>query len=324
MSSDPSQGVMRFSTRDLPESERLPFWREVFARQIAHIDIEHQSDDPLEAEAVLLALPGLALGWCSSNAPACWTRTPELVADGDDCFALLLPLEGGLLRSQRGYELEAVAGEAVGILHAEPAQIRFRQLRHIALMVPRLALSKLVADLEDASTRLIPRDSEPLRLLHGYLSTLAENPGVADPALSKLVVTHIQDLIALAIGATSDGQAVARGRGLRAARLCAIKTDIADNPHLDLGTVAARQHVTPRYVQMLFADEGTTFTAYGLGLRLQQAHAMLTDCRYAGLPISTIVFQAGFGDLSYFNRCFKRRYGHSPSELRSGSPRNAL
>ncbi|MEN3383321.1 MAG: hypothetical protein V7608_3365, partial [Hyphomicrobiales bacterium] len=41
--------------------------------------------------------------------------------------------------------------------------------------------------------------------------------------------------------------------------------------------------------------------------------------RYAGQKISAIAFDAGFGDLSYFNRAFRRRYGAAPSEVRAAA-----
>ena len=40
---------------------------------------------------------------------------------------------------------------------------------------------------------------------------------------------------------------------------------------------------------------------------------MLRDPRYAATSISDIAFACGFGDLSYFNRAFRRRYGATPS-----------
>jgi len=33
--------------------------------------------------------------------------------------------------------------------------------------------------------------------------------------------------------------------------------------------------------------------------------------------ISDIAYDAGFGDLSYFNRVFRRRYDATPSEIRN-------
>jgi AraC-like DNA-binding protein len=34
--------------------------------------------------------------------------------------------------------------------------------------------------------------------------------------------------------------------------------------------------------------------------------------------VSSIAYDVGFGDLSYFNRCFRRTYNATPSDVRSG------
>jgi AraC-like DNA-binding protein len=40
---------------------------------------------------------------------------------------------------------------------------------------------------------------------------------------------------------------------------------------------------------------------------------------HSGRAISTIAFELGFNDLSYFNRTFRRRYSATPSEIRDGA-----
>jgi len=115
------------------------------------------------------------------------------------------------------------------------------------------------------------------------------------------------------------GLHIAEVRGMRAARLSAIKADIAGHlagRELTVAAVAGRQGVTPRYVQRLFGQEGTTFSQFVLRQRLTQAHRMLADPLCARWPITAIAFEAGFGDLSYFNRSFRRRYAASPSDVR--------
>ena len=49
--------------------------------------------------------------------------------------------------------------------------------------------------------------------------------------------------------------------------------------------------------------------------RLKRVHGDLTD-PLIRRSISDIVYDAGFGDVSHFNRAFRRRYGASPSEVR--------
>jgi AraC-like DNA-binding protein len=101
-----------------------------------------------------------------------------------------------------------------------------------------------------------------------------------------------------------------------------IKQDIAaqlDRADLSVATIAARHRIKPRWIQRLFEREGMTFTEYVLAQRLARAHRLLADPRYASQKISTIAFNVGFGDLSYFNRAFRRRYGAAPSELRAAA-----
>jgi AraC-like DNA-binding protein len=140
--------------------------------------------------------------------------------------------------------------------------------------------------------------------------------------LQSLAVTHVYDLFALALGATREAAAIANGRGVRAARLRAIKADLAANlgrPALSINAVAARHGVTPRYVQMLFETDGTAFSQFLLGQRLALAHRMLTDPRFADRSIGSIAFDVGFNDLSYFNRTFRRRFGATPSDARAAA-----
>ena len=77
------------------------------------------------------------------------------------------------------------------------------------------------------------------------------------------------------------------------------------------------QHgITPRYLHMLFEDDAMTFSQYVLDQRLALACRRLRDPRLAGRTISSIAHDVGFGDLSYFNRTFRRRYGVTPSGAR--------
>lgn len=146
------------------------------------------------------------------------------------------------------------------------------------------------------------------------------------PELERLVATHIHDLIAATIYATRDGREIAEGRGIRAARLRAIMADITANVgncDLTVAAVARRQCVTPRYVHKLFEGEGLTFSTFVLGRRLSRAHRMLSDQRLGDRSISSVAFDVGFGDISYFNRAFRRRYNATPSEIRNSAGSDA-
>jgi AraC-like DNA-binding protein len=186
--------------------------------------------------------------------------------------------------------------------------------------VPREVIAPLVPDLMALVSRPIPRQQYALRLLRHYLRGLQHDEMLATTEQQRLATAHVYDLLALTLEGTRDAVKLAEGRGLRVAQLRAIKDDIARNladGDVSIGAVALRHQVTPRYIQMLFEPEGTTFTDYVLGARLAHAHRLLSDPRRAADKVASIAFDAGFGDLSSFYRAFRRRYGQAPVDVRA-------
>jgi AraC-like DNA-binding protein len=191
--------------------------------------------------------------------------------------------------------------------------------RFVTFRVPRAAMALLVPDLEAAVARRIPADNAALKLLVGYLESACNLSVLATAELQHVVVTHICDLLGVAIGATRDATEVARGRGVRAARLRAAKGFIAQNfghPDLSARRVAAHLKITPRYLHMLFETDGLSFTKFVVEQRLARSYQMLLDPRMADRTISAIAFAAGFSDLSHFNRAFRRHFGKTPTDAR--------
>ena len=180
----------------------------------------------------------------------------------------------------------------------------------------------LVGRLDDTPVHLVPHGTEALNLLVTYASAIADALPLTTTELQRLAVCHMHDLIAATIGATRDGRAIAAGRGIAAARLRAIMTDISahlGDGDLSVAEVARRHRVTPRYIHKLFENEGLTFSSFVLGQRLSRAHRILSDPRLACRNISSVAFDVGFGDLSYFNRAFRRRYVATPTEIRQSA-----
>jgi AraC-like DNA-binding protein len=52
-------------------------------------------------------------------------------------------------------------------------------------------------------------------------------------------------------------------------------------------------------------------------LRLQKALAILMTDRSCMLKIGDVASSCGFNEVSYFHRCFRRRFGAAPAQLRA-------
>jgi AraC-like DNA-binding protein len=313
---DGAFAALRLSTDEFPERVRVSAWIERYAREILRLDAEIEPDVPFNSDLSINVAPGL--GIVSGSISRCrLIRTPQLLADGMDNLFLQCP-SAPMRVFQRGREVELGAGDAILISSGETGGVDFSDMNLAVLSLSRAAIESRLSDPGGAHLRPVPRGTEALRLLNHYLSaplTLMTTPR----ALQRVYIDHVYDLVALALGATRDAEAIAKGRGLAEARMRVIKDDIlanSHNPDLAIGAVAKRQGVTPRYIQMLFEAEGTTFSQFLREQRLAQADRILRNPRYNGLLISTIAYNVGFSDLSHFNRVFRLHYGITPSDAR--------
>jgi len=309
--------TVSFSTEDIPEADRAARWRDHHASIALNVEVEPAQDQPFKACEISRILPVLHL-LSVTLSPARIRRTR--VADGNDEFSLVINRTGHIVVSARGREVPLAPGD--GVLISSDDVMTYDRSSYgesLSLRVPRSVLSSVVAGIDDAVMRPISGQSEPLKLLTCYAATLIDGNALAAPGLRSVAINHVHDLIALALGTTRDAAETTNAGGLRAARLRAAKVYILENSFqqdISVSVVAAHLGVTPRYLQRLFEADGTTFSVFLLGQRLARAYRMLCDRQFLDRPLGVIAYDVGFGDLSYFNRCFRRHYGATPTEIR--------
>ncbi len=314
--------TMHFSTDALAERDRVPMLHEFVGPLVARLDIEPMGRDPCHFEITARALPDLAVSTLAFSAIRV-ERSRALIADGNDSCLLSCIHSPGNTVTQRGREFTPPRGTGILLSMADPFTCAtFSGIAlGITISVPRKVLTAISPRIEDSFGRALIRNSEPFRLVRSYVGLLDQNQ-VASPGLRSLVVRHIHDLVALALGASNDAAEIANGRGLRAARLHAIKAAILASlgeQGLSLTAIAAQHGLSSRYVQALFESDGATFSQFILAERLARVHRMLCDPLQMNRSISAIAYDAGFGDLSHFNRAFRRRYGATPSDIRAAA-----
>jgi AraC-like DNA-binding protein len=301
--------VVRIFTDAWPESERVAMFRELHGRD--RIRVEPRADVPLFIDATLIKFPDLGL--------LRGRRSPLRSEFSDGSDRLLVNLGGPAVATQFHRELVLERGDAVALSGADRGTMTtFRTGRIATVEFPRGALLPLLKRPRQSCARRIPKQSLPLRLLRGYIRAAMSTDSIDGSGLPQMAIAHIYDLAALAVGASREAEEIAHGRGVRVARLQTIKDDILARIHDDvsLADIAARHRVSPRYVGMLFEGEGTSLTAFVRDERLKRARSMLLSPRHAGRRVGEIAYEVGFNDLSYFNRTFRRRFGHSPTEVR--------
>jgi AraC-like DNA-binding protein len=310
--------TLTFSTAEFAGRDAVEGFRETFGRTILRIEMEPLGDAAFGAEMKLCAFGGL--GMATGQLSAMRNRHSAELIDNDDLVLVIVEGGKGVLQ-HKGRTVEIDDGEVALTDNAEVATFTSHgPVRTSNLRFARNRLAMGVANLGEALGLSKVADSPALRLFKGYAATVGREQSLATADMQRAAAAHLYDLAALALGATRDAAEGARHRGLRAARLRAIKADILGNlgdGRLSANAVAARHGISPRYVRLLLESEGISFSELVLGARLERAYAMLSGPQRATWTISAIAFDCGFSDLSYFNRTFRRRFGLTPSAVRS-------
>lgn len=84
---------------------------------------------------------------------------------------------------------------------------------------------------------------------------------------------------------------------------------------LSLTSVAAHVNLSPGYFSTLLKKEtGMRFAELLGDLRLKRAQDLLKNSEF---NINEIAQKCGYTDIAYFSRCFKKRFGVSPSSWRN-------
>jgi AraC-like DNA-binding protein len=297
--------TIRFSTSDFPEKDRLEMCREQCRRMALKIDFEPAAGTAFECAVAVRALPGAKL-FASKMSAVRIKRTEDAGSSECEDFVFLLNQSSAAAVAARGREVALDVGDGVLMNTAEVKTFDRRAFGGaIALRVPRSVLTSIVSHVDDVVMHPVSRKVGILKLLGGYTDSLLNEVKEPPPELQRTAVNHLHDLVALALGATHDAAGIVENSNRR---------------DLSVGSVAAHFGLTARNLQRLFESDGTTFSEFLLAQRLSRAYTMLTEPGWARTSVGAIAYDAGFGDLSYFNRSFKRRYGATPRDVRNAMP----
>ncbi len=326
----PDQGAalapIVLSSRALPPTDRFARWREELMARVLRVDVDVPDRDNFQTDVRLVRLPGVRVIERRST-PSMVNRDRVLVRDGADDFVFNFAWQGESLWRFPTSEARLTSGQA--IVSSLDKVCGFRSSHGgagVALLVGRGRIAKTLPAVESWLGRRIEVPASAAAILKAYVDAL-HHGGDLTASTALLAGHQIEELLAHIFDASSDlARAEAHG-GLRAARLRAALAVVAENlasPRLNGEAVARRLGVSERYVQRLMEDAGTPLNAHIRLERLKLARRLLQDPRRASRRISEIAEEAGFNDLSYFNRAFRHRFGMTPRDARRQSQTDGL
>ncbi len=312
--------VERYSTDQVEPAIRLAFWNDLARQTFNNMVVDAADGEPFEAELVRLPLGELSLAG-SNSAPACVSFMGESSQGPMQERAVLLHLQyaGRCVNSQSGREAVLEAGDFTLCDASRPYSVRFTEPNHmLCLRAPLSLVSERLGDIDRLVCVPMKGDRGAGAMLSSFLTGLwahVDEPG--DDDWAETVSGVILDLIGLAYRPLQAGHTVLSPRDQWLEKARAYIDDRICDPELGVSQIAQALGVSPRYVQMLFAAEGATPSAYILDRRLRMAAERLRRAEDRG--ITEVAMAVGFNDLTHFGRVFRRRFGVAPRDYREGA-----
>ena len=299
----------------LDDRQRFLFFAELFEHFSNTGELDPAPDVPFRAAMNSIHIGTTMLGRCDGTFTTVRRERRQVLQTNDDRYCLARNTGDRAAQVvHRGREFTMRPGAMVLLkldetfFSADGASYK----RFTNVHLPMAALRAVVAGVDD----LVGRELEPggaLSLAMDYSDLLLRHPAAVDEA-GMAIAQHLMDLASLGLGARGELALAAQRGGLRAVRLNAVLAILSRRfaePDFSAHKLAAAAGLSERYVNELLYETGASFTMRLNELRLRKAAELLAQ--RGGRRISDIAFECGFNDLSYFNRCFRRRFGLTPS-----------
>jgi AraC-like DNA-binding protein len=299
----------------VPPRQRIEFWKDAICAAFVPLDFECDAERPFSSDLTIRRTPRFDLIDVRGSPQEVRRSDRRIRADGAEHLIVMLQREGRGRARQDDCELALVPSGLTVLDSRRPYSLRFEgDFRQTVVKVPVPELEQRVG----RSAAFIGHGIDAGSAL-GRLACAAIDEVAAEPrdAVAASLSTVALDLLALALLESRGGEAGApRMATLRVRWALATVLECLRDPQLSPRWIAARQGVSPRLLQRLFASEGINLSDFILEQRLQRAAEDLHDPRQAGRSITDIALAWGFNDAGRFAKAFRHRFGTAPGEAR--------
>ncbi len=312
---------MEWSTK--PQATDQPFgsWADDLAAAFVRLEPRRIADQHFEGTITRVDAAPIKVSLVTATRHTVLRLASHIASSTDDLCFINLQLEGLGRTTQRGHEQISAPGDLTLADTTEPFEIaNCRNFKLFCFAVPRQLLPKRLLDRPRLNLSATETGRALSRTLSGYAELCLSESRL--PKLSALVGTHMIDLISQAPDILAD----AATERMHVPVLLSMMLDYidrhSDDPDLGAATLAAKFRCSARYVHRLFASTGRSVGEHVNEKRIVACTRELLDAGTARKTIAEIAFAAGFRDISYFNRLFKRCNGLAPREFRRAAAGN--
>jgi AraC-like DNA-binding protein len=304
-----------WSTTQTQPGKALSYWKDVICENLLDLQIDSAQQANFQGHIAKCSLGALKANFISVSQQRVWRSRQSSRRARDTIFHLIHVRRGIQFVEHCGKSLKLEPGDCLLVDCLSGFKFDFPEgVDALVLEIRKDWIQGWLPVPEEAAGQVFGRKP-------GWGATLSSALGNLMPATigdlsmpDSAIAEQIAVLLGLATTPASPPLTTHKRALLK--RVSETLRDRCHEPELDPSAVASFLGLSRRYIHMLFAAAGTTFSNELYSFRLQRAERLLQDRRFDGVGIAEIAWNCGFSEPSHFSRRFRKCFGVPPTAYR--------
>jgi AraC-like DNA-binding protein len=304
-----------WSTGQIQAGKAFSYWKEVICANLLQMQIDSCNQSNFFGEITKYPLGPLKANFISVTEQRVRRTRPFSSGAQDSVFHLIHTRRGVQNIRHYGRELTVEPGSSLLIDCLSSFEFHCPQGSEVLVLeIERDWIRSWLPAPEDAAGQIINGSV-------GWGATLSSALGNLNPhSMAALELPHSviaeQIAVLLSLAVAPSGRSLTTHKRALLRRVSEALRERCHEASLDPASLASSLGLSRRYIHMLFASAGTTFTQELYKYRLQRAQRLLCDKRYDGVSIAEVAWNCGFSEPSHFTRRFREQFGTPPTGYR--------
>ncbi|MEM8982163.1 MAG: helix-turn-helix domain-containing protein [Pseudomonadota bacterium] len=303
---------LQWNSGEVRRKDRAAAWENMLEQSHLPWRLTNRPADGFDATIAMRQFDGYRLIRCACGAARGRRSINEIARTEGRALSLLHLRHGKEALTIADNEITLQAGDLVLWDSERPMTFDVPgHLEKLTLMFPYAALTSIFPNATDYVGRVIPSRRGLSTLLTSYLNSIEKEMWTMSAEDLTAAMKPTMDLLATVLTMESR----LPRQSLKTMTLHRIQQYIIDHlsdPDLTPTNIAARNGITPRYLHLLFEEEGVSVSQWIRERRLERCKDDIARSLATGRSITAIAYDWGFNHPSHFSRAFKQRYRMAP------------
>lgn len=316
-----NRATRQWSTYGLGRADTTDAWQAALNDNYGRWQVTRSVDEGFSARIRNRDFSGVRVVECVCD-PCTGRRLPQFVEQDPEPYIGVQITKAGRERFHfDGQDISLGAGDLVIWTSTQATEFTVvERLHKVSLVLPWSEVQERLPRGTRFSGTVIDSRAGLGAVLYSHVDSLAQQLELFTAADHAAVRRATLELLTAAMSHRVDTPQ----RGLALRYLKQLQDYILANlqdESLSPTSIAAANHMSPRYVHMLFAQTGVSASSWIRTQRLERCRDDLRSRAYRDCSIAEVAYTWGFSDPSHFTRVFKRQYGLGPREYREAQAR---